>query len=241
MRYGIFSDVHSNLEALEAILDAIEAERVDQLLCAGDWVGYGADPTACLAILRQRGVLSVCGNHDAAVAGQMDLDWFNPYARAALEWTSTQLSEGDRSYLRNLPLVWTDARLTLVHSSLHEPREFHYILNLSDAQASLRLQTTPVLFVGHTHSPGIFVQEGERVSFQRIWPLRIEPQRRYLVNVGSVGQPRDGDPRAAWCLYDSEEKALEVRRVPYPMERAQSKIQQAGLPGFLADRLAIGY
>lgn len=241
MRYGIFSDVHSNLEALEAVLQAMEKEGVDRILCAGDLVGYGADPAACLALLRQRAVQAVRGNHDAAVTGQLDLDWFNSRARAALEWTAKQVSETDRNDLADLELIWQNPDLTLVHSGLHEPEQFHYILNLSDAADSFRSQRTPVVFIGHTHSPGIFIQDGTDLSFLRAAELRVDPRKKYLVNVGSVGQPRDGDARAAWCLYDTGERRIGIQRVPYPVEETQAKIRKAGLPDFLAERLSVGY
>lgn len=241
MRYGIFSDVHSNLEALEAVFKAVEKEGVDQLLCAGDLIGYGADPSGCLALLKEHGVHSVCGNHDAAVTGRLELDWFNPQARAAVEWTSMQISPTDRSALEDLQFVWQNGDLALVHGCLHEPEQFHYVLNLSDAQESFRLQETPAVFIGHTHSPGIFIQEGTDFSFQRTSEWRLDSHCRYLVNVGSVGQPRDGDPRACYCVYDTETRALQLKRVSYPIEQTQAKIRGTGLPEFLADRLAYGY
>ncbi len=241
MRYGIFSDVHSNLEALEVVLKAIEEEKVDQFLCAGDLVGYGAEPAACLTLLREKAVQSVCGNHDVAVTGRMDLDWFNEAARAAVEWTSKQISQTDRSYLNDLKLVWNNSDLALVHGCLYEPEQFHYVITPADAQPSFHLQKTPVAFIGHTHTPGIFIQEGMNLSFQRVPELHLDSRCRYLVNVGSVGQPRDGDPRAAWCLYDTQKQTLQIRRVSYPVEQAQAKIRKTGLPGFLADRLMVGY
>jgi len=241
MRYGLFSDVHSNLEALEAVLKAVEKEGVDQLLCAGDLVGYGADPSGCLSLLKEKGVHSVCGNHDAAMTEKLDLEWFNPQARAALEWTSKQISPMERTALENLQFVWQNGDLTLVHGCLHEPEQFHYVLNLSDARESFRLQETPAVFIGHTHSPGIFIQEGTGFSFQRISEWLLNSRCRYLVNVGSVGQPRDGDPRACYCVYDTQTRTVQLRRVSYPIEQAQAKIRRAGLPEFLADRLAYGY
>ncbi len=241
MRYAILSDVHANLEALEAVLRALEKEHVDRLLCAGDLVGYGADPAACLAQLRNQGAACVCGNHDYAVAGKLEPDWFNDQARAAVEWTARCLPEPEKGYLEELPLVWTDSNVTLVHGSVHEPEQFHYVMDLVNARASLDAQKTPVAFIGHTHVPRIFAQQDGKVSTLRVQQLRLDPKQKYLVNVGSVGQPRDGDPRAAYCLFDAEAQSLEIRRVPYEIARAQEKIVRNGLPRFLADRLSVGY
>ncbi len=241
MRYGIFSDVHSNLEALEAVLGALTQDRIDRLLCAGDLVGYGADPTPCLKSLREKTVQAVCGNHDQAVAGGMDLDWFNKPAQAAVLWTRANLPEAEQSVLKRLPYIWQDGQVTLAHGSLHEPERFHYVLDLETARASLHVQKTPVAFIGHTHVPGFFLQKGEEISFSRERQWRVDPVGKLLVNVGSVGQPRDGDPRACYCLYDTAAETVELRRVAYPVERTQEKIRKAGLPEFLAERLEYGY
>ncbi len=241
MRYGVISDVHSNLEALEVVLEALKAEKVDRLLCVGDLVGYGADPGPCLALIRKEVHHTVCGNHDWALTGKLSLEWFNEWARAGLEWTKRHLAASDAAYLNSLSLTWQDSQVTLAHGSVHEPEKFHYVMNLQEARRSLAVQATPVAFIGHTHVPGVFVQEGDRIGFERPQRLTISPLARHLVNVGSVGQPRDGDPRASYCLYDSDSGQLEFRRLTYPVARAQEKIRKAGLPEFLADRLSSGY
>ena len=243
MRYGILSDIHSNLEALDAVLAWLSSQRVDRLLCAGDLVGYGADPSRCLGRLQASGVQSVCGNHDRAVAGKLSLDWFNPYAQAALEWTARVLSPVEREYLAQLPPVWKDPQITVVHSTLEEPERFHYVLDTPSARRCLDLQETPLAFIGHTHVPGFFVRENGQVRFLRDKRIAAPRQSKILINVGSVGQPRDGDPRAACCLVDtdSEPWTVEIHRVAYPVEKAQAKIRAAGLPEFLAARLGLGY
>ncbi|MBI3332802.1 MAG: metallophosphoesterase family protein [Candidatus Omnitrophica bacterium] len=241
MRYAVFSDVHSNLEALEAVLQALQGERVDQLLCAGDSVGYGADPATCLELLERSVHHMVCGNHDLAVADRMDLDWFNKPAQAAALWTRAVLPSERRRYFKELPLVWKDSQVTLVHGSLNEPEQFHYVLDAEAALKSLRIQETPVAFIGHTHLPGAYIEEGGRVTFHRFSRMEVPPSGKLLVNVGSVGQPRDGDPRAAYCIYDSQAGELSIRRLPYPIAQAQAKIRKAGLPELFADRLAHGY
>ena len=241
MRLCVFSDVHSNLEALESVLKAAASAKVDRILCAGDLVGYGPDPVACIQLLREHATQVVCGNHDWAAVGRLELEWFNEFARAGVEWTRQQLTDLERDYLKGCSLIWQDSDVTLAHGSLHEPEKFHYVLDTAHAGASLEIQKTPVAFIGHTHVPGIFIQEGSSVSFLRTPEIRIDRRLKYLINVGSVGQPRDGDPRACWCLYDMENATCEVRRVPYPVELTQAKVRAAGLPEFLAERLAYGY
>ncbi len=241
MRYAVISDVHSNLEALEAVLEALSREGVNRLLCAGDMVGYGADPAACLGLVRREIHQAVLGNHDDAAIGQMDLNWFNQPAASAVRWTREHLGEPDREYLKGLPLVWKNEEVMMAHGSLYEPEEFHYLFDPTEAKASFSLQETPVAFIGHTHVPGLFVQEGSRVSFLRPVQIQLGPSLKYLVNVGSVGQPRDGDPRACFALYDTDSRTVEFRRVSYPIEKTQAKIRAAGLPQLLAERLACGY
>ena len=240
MKYGVFSDVHSNLEALEAVLRALEGERVDRLLCAGDLVGYGADPAPCLERVRTAGACVVCGNHDCAVTGRLGMDWFSENARVSLEWTAPRLPAAEKEYLGRLPYTWKDSEVTLVHSALDSPSSFRYVVDPEAAGTSFAAQETPVAFFGHTHVPGIFLLEQGMARFRRAERIALEPGQKALVNVGSVGQPRDGDPRAAYALYDSGSGVVEIRRVEYPVERAQRKIVEAGLPGFLARRLAVG-
>ncbi|MBI3312165.1 MAG: metallophosphoesterase family protein [Candidatus Omnitrophica bacterium] len=239
MRYGIFSDVHSNWDALEAVLRELRREKVDRLLCAGDLVGYGADPAACLGELRRQQVISVAGNHDWAAIGKLSADWFNPHARAAVEWTASQLAPNDRVYLEQLPLIWSDSEVTLAHGCLTEPERFHYVLDPGTAAAALSLQKTPLAFIGHTHVP-VFFQAAEETTCLPAGKTGVEPGQKWLVNVGSVGQPRDGDSRAAYCLYDTVQRSVEIRRAAYPVEAAQKKIREAGLPEFLARRLEMG-
>jgi len=243
MRLAVVSDVHSNLEALEAVLDAIDKVGVDQILCAGDMVGYGADPSACLRLLQERVGRAVLGNHDSAAVGEMALDWFNEAAAAAVRWTRDQLSPLERGTLQALELTWqsSDGEVSLAHGSLHEPDKFHYLLDLNSAAQSFQVQKTPVAFIGHTHVPGVFREDGSKITFAREGEFRVKTGVKYLVNVGSVGQPRDGDPRAAFCLYDTAARTIEIRRVAYLLSQTQAKIRKAGLPEFLAERLAFGY
>ncbi|MDP2943398.1 MAG: metallophosphoesterase family protein [Candidatus Omnitrophota bacterium] len=223
MRYAVFSDIHSNLEALEAVLEALRAEEADRYFCVGDIVGYAADPKACIKMIRELNCLTVCGNHDWAAVDLIDYSYFNVYARASVDWTKTQLDDSERDYLKGLPLKYEDEEITLVHGSLKRPEEFDYIFGEDDASRTLDLCRTKICFVGHTHSPAKFTEGSKR-----------------LVNVGSVGQPRDNDPRAAYCIYDTDTGTVEIKRVKYDIRKAMNKILGAGLPEPLAYRLLEG-
>jgi diadenosine tetraphosphatase ApaH/serine/threonine PP2A family protein phosphatase len=239
LRYAILSDIHSNLEALEAVLEDMEGQSIDSVLSTGDIVGYGADPVACVRRIRGLSPRIVAGNHDWAVAGTLSLDFFNPYARDAIEWTQRALDEDAISWLRRLPLVDRTGPITLVHSTLASPESFDYLLTAYDAHLSLEVLETPVCFVGHSHVPVTFARNGT-LSFSFASHIPIDPNARAIVNAGSVGQPRDGNPHASYGVYDEEARMVEVRRVPYDVAAASRKILQAGLPTLLAERLWLG-
>ncbi len=264
MRIGIISDVHSNWEALQAVLAHLEGKDVDELWCLGDAVGYGANPRECLSLLRQRCRVLLKGNHDEAAATLWHLEWFNDWARAAALWTHQQLTEEERLYLHglpasqvvslpssSLPAVW------LVHGSLREPLT-EYILNAEialanihalqqEAQERLGQTTAPlVLFFGHSHVAEAYfmLPNKRRLQHRRFLvntTLSLEPDGIYLVNIGSVGQPRDGTPHAACAVLDTETLTVEVFRLPYDVQTAAQKILQAGLPQELAWRLFQGW
>lgn len=241
MRYGVFSDVHSNQEALEAVLAALQAERVDRLLCGGDLVGYAAAPERCVVLVREACDVVVAGNHDWAAVGKFPMTWFHQEAQAALAWTSAQLSSATQHYLAGLPLVWHDDQVTLAHGTLHEPEAFHYLFDTDVAAESFYVQRTPVAFVGHTHVPIVFMNDAQgHCRLLRGARIHLTAGAQYLVNVGSVGQPRDQQPHAAYCVYDTDRRTLAFTRVPYAIPAVQAKIRAAGLPGRFADRLAWG-
>ena len=250
MRYAVLSDIHSNLEALTAVLGALANERVDRYLCLGDLLGYGADPVACLARLQAFEVVMVGGNHDLACVGKLELGWFNEAARAAIVWTRDQLSFTDLDALRRLPLTTTVGPFTLVHGTLRHPERFEYLADVAQAVDTLTVCRTLMCLMGHTHLPYFLEYDRARRRIVRVLTSAAEladvefvdePEaRRYLLNPGSIGQPRDGDPRASVAVVDLERKRLSVQRIPYDVVVAQRKIRQAGLPGFLADRLAVG-
>lgn len=241
MRYAIFSDVHSNLEALEKVLDAYKAEAIDKYLFAGDLVGYGADPCECIRRVKEIVKISVAGNHDWASVGLFDTAYFNHNAFIAINWTKGKLSLSDRSYLESFNLVFKNKDLILVHGTLNNPEEFNYLTDRYLAEESFRIMETNVCFVGHSHIAGVFIRDKDgRIVYQNGSEISIENGKKYIINVGSVGQPRDQDPRASYCIYDTEKNSLEIRRILYSVERARKKILSAGLPEFLGNRLLAG-
>jgi diadenosine tetraphosphatase ApaH/serine/threonine PP2A family protein phosphatase len=246
MRIGILGDIHSNLEALTAVVGLLESEGVDAWVQVGDIVGYGADPVPCIERVRELGCIVCLGNHDAAVVDFMPADYFNQYARAAIDWTRAALRPEDLDFLRGLPLKIETKDYSVVHGSLHLPAQFGYVFSPVEAAECLAEQRTRVAFVGHSHVPGAYMQrEGGSlrdldVVFESEFTTSIEGYVRVLLNVGSVGQPRDEDARAAGAIYDMERGTLQVLRTEYDVATTQQKIRDAGLPSVLADRLALG-
>ena len=241
MRYGLISDIHSNLEALNAVLEALAEERIDAYICVGDIVGYGANPEECVKIVRSlKPEILIAGNHEWGTLGSLDLDYFNEYAVEAITWTKGILGESELRYLKSFELVKEIKDITLVHGSLDEPSEFHYIFDAADAGKTLRLSKTRLSIVGHSHIPGIFYCDGKMPKIVKGFKAKIEPDKKYVVNIGSIGQPRDGDPRASFAIYDEDAATIEIKRVRYNIEEAQAKILAAGLPAWLASRLAEG-
>lgn len=245
MRYLILSDIHSNWEALAAVL-ADARDAYESILCCGDLVGYGADPNPVVDWARSNVAAVVRGNHDKACVGLDNLEWFNPVAREAALWTERNLTVENLSYLRHLPQgpVPVEAFQILHGSPLDEDE---YLLSALAASELAEYLEAPVSFFGHTHIQGAFVLNGHAVGwFDKPDPgidrlaLQLEDDALYLINPGSVGQPRDNDPRAAYAIYQPGARRVEFRRVRYPLEIAQAKIRRAGLPDLLADRLSWG-
>ena len=236
---ALLSDVHANLVALEAVLAALG--RVDRIWVMGDTVGYGPDPSDVLAVLRERGALVVAGNHDLAAATGQGLGMFNPYAAAAARMHRSWLSAEERDHLASLPLTLETEGFTLCHGSLRDP-VWEYVMSGGQAAATLRLAKTPHCCNGHTHIPAMYgLGDGTAapIGFTEDTPLPLDG--RMLVNPGSVGQPRDGDPRAAYAVADTDSGTITFRRALYDVATTQQRIRSRGLPGILADRLAIGY
>ena len=221
------------------------SEGAHEILCLGDLVGYGADPVACVERVGERASAMVAGNHEHAALGLLDLRWFNPHARAAAQWTAGQIEGSHRDYLGGLALVRTIEDATLVHASPHHPEEWDYLVSAEDGLSVFGDFSTRLCFVGHSHLPGVWsVGSGGPDHVERLDApearVRLDDGRRYLVNVGSVGQPRDRDPRACYAIWDRETRTVTVRRVVYDHAAAARKILAAGLPRILADRLRRG-
>ncbi|MFP4058824.1 MAG: metallophosphoesterase family protein [Candidatus Brocadiia bacterium] len=242
MRYGVFGDIHGNLEALEAVVADAESQGVDAYVCSGDIVGYGANPRECVARVRELTTHIVAGNHDCAVTERADIEYFNLYARQAVLWTAAQLGEEERTFLRELPLTDELDGFTLVHATVHEPALFGYIESAVAARLSFEALRTRLAFVGHSHVPvTFFFEEGaEEVWFSQDAAIPLENFSQTIVNIGSVGQPRDDNPQACYAVYDAGQRTVAIRRVPYDVETAKRKILDAGLPEILAARLVLG-
>jgi len=240
MKYGVFGDIHGNLEALKAVVATFKEMGVEKYLCVGDIIGYGANPAECIATVRELGSRVVAGNHDFATIEKLNIDFFNSYAREAVVWTRKQISEEDRNFLSELKLVETiNEQITIVHGSLNFPEMFDYIQTSYDAHLSLQTLDTQVCFLGHSHVPVSFFQK-KTVSYTMDLDFTLEENQKALINVGSVGQPRDENPNACCCVYDSDEKHAQILRIPYDLELAGQKIIKAGLPEILAERLRYG-
>lgn len=239
MRFAIFGDIHANLHALQAVLADTRDQGCTHSICMGDVVGYNAFPKECLEIVRELECPVVKGNHDEQVSMDYTQEGLNPLAEEALDWTRDRLDEADKLWLRELRIQRLVRDFTVVHASLDTPHKWGYVTSALDAAASFTYQHTGICFIGHTHRPVVYVRDGS-VSMQPFETLQIEKNKKYLVNVGSVGQPRDGDWRAAYCIYDTDKNEMTLRRIPYDLEGAQRAILEANLPEKLALRLANG-
>ena len=243
MRYAIFSDIHSNLEAYQAVLENMSYERIDRYICLGDIVGYGANPKECINLTREliekKGCLCVAGNHDSAVAEITPISSFNSFARLAVVWTRKNIDPAENNFLSLLPILKNEDGLVFVHASLTSPQEWRYIYTLDEAYNNFEILREKICFIGHSHIPVVF-KAGKHFEYFMLSSFKIEDDCRYIVNVGSIGQPRDRDPRACFIIYDTDKNLLEYKRVDYDIARAQAKIIQAGLPQILAARLEVG-
>jgi predicted phosphodiesterase len=239
MKYAVIADIHGNLEALQVVLDDARNQKCTHYCCVGDVVGYGANPKECLEIVRRMNMPCVKGNHDEYCSSEEELEGFNPHAAEAVQWTRKQLSDDDRRWLRDLKYVRLVASFSMVHATLDQPERWGYVFDKLMAAASFTYQNTSVCFFGHTHVPVAFIRDS-MVRGGTYSKFRVEPGRKYFVNVGSVGQPRDNNPKAAYVVYDLNEGSIEIRRLDYDIGMAQQKILDAGLPPRLAERLAFG-
>ena len=230
MKFAVIADIHANLEAFQAVLADSKAQACTRYAFLGDFVGYCADPKACVDIVRAMIAPCVKGNHDEYCSTDLPLDGFNPAAAKAVQWTRTQLSEDDRKWLRELPFVRSVQDFTIVHSTLKHPERWEYVFDRLAAETSLAHKETPVCFFGHTHVPVAFVRDSI-VRGGTYTDFKVQPGKQYFVNPGAVGQPRDGNPKAAYVIYDMGKRTIELRRVTYDVATTLRKIRDAELPG----------
>jgi len=239
MKYAIISDIHANLEGFQTVLADLKEQKCTHVVCLGDVVGYGANPKECLDIVRGMNIPVVKGNHDEYIGVEEDPEGFNDAAAEAVAWSRAQLLDEDRKWLRDLKYFRIVANFSIVHATLDAPQRWGYVFEKLEAAASFTYQNTQVCFFGHTHVPLAFIRESG-VRGGTYTKFRVEQGKKYFVNVGSVGQPRDGDPRAGYVIYDLQQGTIELRRLTYDVQTAQRKIRAAGLPERLAERLSLG-
>ncbi len=241
-QFAVFADIHSNLEAFEAVIADMDAHGIEERICLGDIVGYAASPVECLRRLKQMGCAVVKGNHDEAASEDLDLDGMSETARCGIEYARKKLSQAKRTWLGELPLTFESEGRQFVHSSLKCPREWRYILDEPDARSHFKVQKWALAFCGHTHQPGVWHLSavGDLIFFpgkdELVWPSG----GKTLINVGSVGQPRDSNSAACYVICDTNARRVEFRRVEYDLETTREKILRAKLPSSTAQRLSLG-
>ncbi|MCI0652046.1 MAG: metallophosphatase family protein [Planctomycetes bacterium] len=239
VRYAIVSDVHGNKEALDAVIERIGTLDCDEIICLGDIVGYGAEPGYCVERIREISKVVVAGNHDYAALGKINIDYFNAHARRATLWTREKLTPEQLQYLNDLPLVVNMGSFTVVHGSLESPELFDYIQTSYDAFLTMQKMQNSLCFIGHSHVPIAFLLK-DVITFSLEPEVLLAGLAKVIVNVGSVGQPRDNNPLASFAVYDVKEARVDIHRIPYDIEKSAEKILEAGLPEFLAERLMVG-
>jgi diadenosine tetraphosphatase ApaH/serine/threonine PP2A family protein phosphatase len=244
MRIGLFSDVHANLAAVEVVLEELEKKQVDEYVCLGDVVGYGASPNECCDLVRKYAKVTIVGNHDAAVSGRMDYSYYYDQARNALDWTASQINDDNMEWLASLPYLHHEEEynITYSHGAPHNPEDFNYIFNMEQAREASRFreELKQVTFIGHSHLCRVFVFDDEDVLQMVPGALDLEDGKQYVISIGSVGQPRDYDPRAAYAIFDTEKRTIEQFRVEYDVELSAHRIFEARLPDAFGKRLFVG-
>ena len=241
MLYGICSDIHSNATAFKAVLESMRDNGVERKVCLGDIVGYGVDTDECVDLVRENMDFCLIGNHDSVAVKNESSEGFNPYAKQAIEWTQKHLSKESVAYIRSLPYIHEENDICFVHASPLSPADWVYVTDLEDALNAFDHFSERYCFVGHTHSPVIIASRPMAIpKILDEYEYVIANTERLLVNVGSVGQPRDRDPRACWCLLDTETKCVRLIRVDYDIRETQNRMKKQGIPSFLIDRLSVG-
>jgi predicted phosphodiesterase len=243
MKLALISDIHANNDALEAVLADIETQGVNEIFCLGDVVGYGANPNECIDLVKKASTLTLLGNHDAASVGLLSTQHFNIHAKIAIEWTMGNLTDASHAFIKALPLKEAKLSHTFVHATPYEPNMWYYITSLEEAAFNFQFFETSFCFVGHTHIPiiivleeekEVYVHQGETLNFGQLENVR------FLINVGSVGQPRDRNPDSCYGILDSDAKTFTYRRVRYDVKKAQAKMKKIKMPEFLIARLEEG-
>ncbi|MEO0184391.1 MAG: metallophosphoesterase family protein [candidate division WOR-3 bacterium] len=241
MKAAIISDIHSNLEALQAVLKDIKKRRIKNIFCLGDLVGYGANPNECIELCIKESDAIIAGNHDWATIDKTDVSKFNAVAATAVKWTKGQIKPENIKRLQDLQLTHKIGDLLLVHSTPDHPEEWHYLFQLDEFEREFNYFDEQICFVGHSHIPSAVFQDANGYTdFLRENPFPIIKRRKYIVNVGSVGQPRDLDPRASYVIYDGNKNSIDFIRIEYNIPMAGQKIIDAGLPEILSERLLVG-
>jgi predicted phosphodiesterase len=252
MRFAIISDIHSNLEALQKALEIIDEKEIEEIVCLGDLVGYGANPNECIELTRKRARCVLLGNHDQAAFDLSQTEHFNRHARTAAYWTNQTLTPENLEYLKGLPFRHVIDDLTFVHASPRDPEQWEYVFSAHEAKSNFESFQTRICFVGHTHIPGVF-PEDLKLQKSRVTQLtphqgsdnrsdrgQLAQETRYIINVGSVGQPRDGNWKLSFGVFDTSAWTYDLVRSEYDVQAASEKILAADLPRFLADRLLVG-
>lgn len=245
MKIAILSDIHSNLEALEAVLFELEKKKIKKIWHLGDIVGYGPNPNECIELIKKKKIISLAGNHDLAVVGKISLFNFNPYAVQAVKINSQEISEKNKKFLENLPSILKPEKgVVLTHGSIKDP-VWEYLLEIAQAEENFSLFKEKVCFVGHSHLPIIFEKRKDKIYQFQFPPdkafLKLEKESRYIINPGSVGQPRDYNPKASFVIFDNEFLTLKYHRLEYNWQKTQEKMKKKGFPYFLIERLSKGY
>ena len=240
MKIAIISDIHGNYDALEAVLEDIDQQGgISVIYCLGDIIGYGAQPNECTDKIREIECITIAGNHDFASVGKLSFEFFNTYAKKSAVWTKENLSKDNIEWLRNLQYKREIDNITLVHGTPFSPEMFHYISTLNDAKVSFEEMNNEICFVGHSHVPIVFFNTNP-ISYVVKEEIKLSAKEKTIVNVGSVGQPRDENPKSCYAIYDQEESLVKLVRVKYDIDAAYNKIIKAGLPEILAARLREG-
>jgi predicted phosphodiesterase len=243
MKTAIISDIHANIEALEAVFADIESQEISSVICLGDIVGYGANPNECVELIRKKCPVTLMGNHDAAALNKLSTEHFNIHAKIAIDWTIKELTASSMAYLESLPVTIEQNDTSFVHATPYEPKMWYYITSLEEAAFNFQYFRSTKCLIGHTHIPIIIGFDGKREVFvhqENILNYAATPGSRYIINVGSVGQPRDRNPAACYGIIDEEAKTYSYRRVEYDIAKTQAKMKKIHMPEFLISRLKDG-